>query len=929
MANLIQKAARSAVAYALFGPRSERRSSLENPQTPLSFPAEWLLDIFNGGRTDSGIRVSELTALQVSTVMSCVNVISRGVGMLPFNVFERNSVGKRVAKYKAHDHYLFDTLRKEPNCEMTAATFFRTFMCHLLLWGNAYAEITYDKGGRVHSIWPRNPHVTTPQRLLQREYIDGDWHPAGTLVYRTSEAFNQAINEDGSIKQSGFERIILAENMIHVPGLSIDGRIGQSTIWLAQQIVGLALAAEKYSAKFFGNGAVPRGILEIANEMEEKAIEELRRQWHEAHGGENAHKVAVLTAGMKFTPIAFNAEQSQLLETRKFQRGEIAAMFNVPGHMVGDNQEKGKSNVEQSSIEFLTYTLMPWLVAIEQEFERKLFPDKGQTANKFFPKFDTHLLKYPDAATRATFFNGGKQWGYLNTNDIHEFEDLNPVEGPGGERYWMPINMQDADDPQTLGANAQVEFDKANPEHSSVKPPTPEPNLSLTPGAKPMSTPAKTPATPAKVEKKSKDIETLSRSFVPLMKDGIGRIAHRKTATLADIQRVFKPILFSMAESVEADTELTLQERADKHAQGIETYLKVLHARSGSWTTEKKIELAESETRSAVESFFVEARYADDQPRDDRGRWTPTGAQVLEMLGPTGKEGVNDTKNANFDKATGKYSPDRQQLHDATVDKIVGDREAPTGRPPVAVILGGGTASGKTTASRTLMGDNPNMVRLDPDEIKTHIPEYGGLKEIDPANAAGRVHAESSDVTKQALAATINGRYDLCYDTTTSNSDKASANIGVMKEAGYEVNALFVDIPLQTAIERADLRARESTDPINKGRFVGESYIRENHAQAASVFVNNIKDNPNVGLKQVWDNSQPRGESPTLIYERQGMGEEKIYDSKLWSAYLDKAASAGKRMSNKEAIKAGFFIDNTDGMMDDVTEPNGSDSMPY
>ncbi len=482
MANLIQKAARSAVAYALFGGRGERRSSLENPQTPLSFPAEWLLDIFNGGRTDSGIRVSELTALQVSTVMACINVISRGVGMLPLHVFERAMQQKRVAKYKAHDHYLYPTLRKEPNCEMTATTFFRTFMCHALLWGNAYAEITYDKGGRVHSIWPRNPHMTTPQRLLQKEYIDGDWHPAGTLVYRTSEQFNQAINEDGSIKQSGFERIILAENMIHVPGLTIDGRIGQSTIWLARQIIGLALASEKYSAKFFGNGAVPRGILEIANDMEEKAVEELRRQWHEAHGGENSHKVAVLTAGMKFTPIAFNAEQSQLLETRKFQRGEIAALFNVPGHMVGDTNEKGKSNVEQSSIEFLTYTLTPWLVAIEQEFERKLFPDKGQTANKFFPKFDTHILKYPDAATRAQLFNGGKQWGYLNTNDIHEFEDLNPVSGPGGERYWMPINMQDADDPQTLGANAQAAFDKNNPEHSSVKPPTPALNLTLAPG---------------------------------------------------------------------------------------------------------------------------------------------------------------------------------------------------------------------------------------------------------------------------------------------------------------------------------------------------------------------------------------------------------------------------------------------------------------
>lgn len=884
MASILQKAARDVVSDALFGPRGESRSSLNNPQTPLSFPAEWLLDIFNGGRTDSGIRVSEMTALQVSTVLSCINVITRGVTLCPLHVFEKKMMGNRVAKVKAHDHYLYDILKKEPNPEMTQATFIRTFIAHALLWGNGYAEITRRNNGQVFGIWPRNPYLTIPQRLVQKEFIDGDWHPRGTLVYTTTENFDQAINEDGTITQSGPRRIILAENMIHVPGLSLDGRIGQSTIWMSRQIIGLALAAEKYSAQFFGNGAVPRGILEIPNEMEPKAVEELKRQWHEGHGGQNQHKVGVLTQGMKFTNIAFNAEQSQLLETRKFQRGEIAALFNVPGHMVGDTNEKGKSNVEQSSIEFLTYTLQPWLIAMEQEFERKMFPDMGQTANKFFPKFDTHLLKYPDAATRATLFNGGKQWGYLNTNDIHEFEDLNPVPGAGGERYWMPINMQDADDPQTLGANAQVDFDKANPEHSSIAPPTPpvggiDPNKPLGGGGA-----AKAPAAKAAPTKPA--ARSLLKPFQRTMKDAIGRIAHRNEnnqSSSKDIEKVFKPLLLQAADTAKEFG----YERSDTD---IDVYMRTLEVRSAAWRTSTKDQDVAFELTNLGETFFDECRDKDEKGHGSDPHGGPQDpAAVMEALGgKSGSEGVNDTKNANFDKANGQYTEQRQAQHDTTVSKIIGDRQPPTGRPPTATVAMGGTASGKSTATKEIMGESPNVVRLDPDEVKTHIPEYEALKIGDPQNAAARVHAESSDVTRQALRETVAGRYDMVYDSTTSG-DKGLKTIDNLAAQGYKVNAIAIDIPLKMAMDRADLRARTSEDPISKGRFVPKDIIVDTHVGAARNFVNSIKDSPNVGLKQMWDNSQPKGQPPTLVYERQGMGEEKIYDAAKWSAYVDKA----------------------------------------
>jgi HK97 family phage portal protein len=435
----------------------ERRTSIENPQTPLSFPAEWLLDIFNGGRTDSGIRVSEMTALQIGTVFACVNLIANGVATLPLVVYEKIASANRDAKKRATAHPLYDPLRLTPNPEMSAHTWLKTVLAHCLLWGNGYCELQRDNAAQVIAIWPRNPARTRPIRNTQPVRIEGDVLPAGTLLYETTESlFNDsdptaADNMDMNDFHVGHRRIVLAEDMIHVPGLSLDGRLGQSTVYLARQIMGLALATEKYGAKFFGNGARPAGILTIPDSLEDKAIENLRRSWQEAHGGENAFKVAVLEQGVKFEKMASTPEEGQMNATRQYQRTEICAVFGVPVHMVAASDKgAGKSNVEQQSIEFVQYCLGPWLNALEQEFKRKLFV--GRSAN-YFAKFDVRKLLYPDADSRAKFYASGKQWGYLNSNDIRELEDLNPIEN--GDLYWAPVNMQPADMPMTGGPAAE------------------------------------------------------------------------------------------------------------------------------------------------------------------------------------------------------------------------------------------------------------------------------------------------------------------------------------------------------------------------------------------------------------------------------------------------------------------------------------------
>jgi HK97 family phage portal protein len=455
---MISGALRAAVQY-------ERRSSLENPQTPLNFPAEWLLDIFNGGRTDSGMRVSQITALQVGTVFSCVNIVSDGIASLPFHVYELlKSHEGRYGKKQAREHSLWNTLHNEPNEEMTTPDFLKTLMCHALLWGNGYVEIERDGGAAISALWPRNPAKTRPIRLTQAATIEGDLLPIGTLLYETTDGMRGGLLDQKDLNQgaelaTGRPRVILNEDMLHIKGLALDGRLGQSIVWLARQAIGLSLASEKYGAKFFGNGARPAGVLEIPQKLDDEAIENLRKSWAESHGGENAWKTAVLEQGVKYTKIAATPNEGQLLETRKYQREEIAAIFGVPQHMISAVDKSGKSNVEQSSIEFVLYCLNPWIERIQKEFGRKLFPKMGRTANKFFPKFDTHRLMYPDAASRGTFYAAGRQWGFLNGDDICELEDRNPLPNGIGQPYWMPINMQDASNPQKLGAKDQADLE--------------------------------------------------------------------------------------------------------------------------------------------------------------------------------------------------------------------------------------------------------------------------------------------------------------------------------------------------------------------------------------------------------------------------------------------------------------------------------------
>ena len=225
----------------------------------------------------------------------------------------------------------------------------------------------------------------------------------------------------------------------HIPGLGFDGLVGYSPIAMAKNAIGMAIACEEYGAKFFANGAAPGGVLEHPGTI--KDPQRVRESWQSTFGGSgNANKIAVLEEGMKYTPIGISPEQAQFLETRKFQINEIARIFRVPPHMVGDLEKSSFSNIEQQSLEFVKYTLEPWLVRWEQSIQRILLSPEEKKS--YFAKFNVEGLLRGDYASRMTGYATARQNGWMSANDIRELENMDRIPAEeGGDLYLINGNM--------------------------------------------------------------------------------------------------------------------------------------------------------------------------------------------------------------------------------------------------------------------------------------------------------------------------------------------------------------------------------------------------------------------------------------------------------------------------------------------------------
>ena len=371
-----------------------------------------------GGST-SGKAVTEQTAMQMTAVYSCVRILAEAVAGLPLHLYKYTENG---GKEKALDHPLYRLLHDEPNPEMSSFVFRETLMTHLLLWGNAYAQVIRNGKGEVVALYPLMPN---------RMAVDRDTE--GHLYYTYYRG------DDEAIKRKEHAVMLEPRDVLHIPGLGFDGLVGYSPIAMAKNAIGMAIACEEYGAKFFANGAAPSGVLEHPGTIKDPS--RVRDAWQSQFGGSsNSGKVAVLEEGMKYTPISISPEQAQFLETRKFQINEIARIFRVPPHMVGDLEKSSFSNIEQQSLEFVKYTLDPWVIRWEQSIQRALLSQDEKAV--YFVKFNLEGLLRGDYQSRMNGYAIGRQNGWMSANDIRELENLDRIPAEeGGDLYLINGNM--------------------------------------------------------------------------------------------------------------------------------------------------------------------------------------------------------------------------------------------------------------------------------------------------------------------------------------------------------------------------------------------------------------------------------------------------------------------------------------------------------
>lgn len=368
--------------------------------------------ILDGHRTDSGVNVSPTSALTQTVVWASVRLLSESVAMLP------------VAPFKGEGKDRLELPRPgwmvNPTPEHTRMEWVQANMTGLLLRGNSFNIVMYDRRGEPAELWP-----------VDQESLNGPYRDSKNRVYWE--------DTDGN-KYRRFNAATRDGELLHFRGLTLPGEVmGLSPIEQAKQAIGLGLVTEKFGASFFGRGQTVSGVIEVPGNIEPEFADSVRQYWVKTHGGvDRSHYPAILSGGAKFNTISIPPEQAQFLETRSFQVSEIARIFGVPPHMVGDVEKTTSwgTGIEQQSIGFVVYSLQPWLVRMEQTMNGML--PRGQ-----FVKWNVNGLLRGDIKSRFEAYSIGRQNGWLSANEIRELEDLVPVRKKGMDGYLQPLNMQE------------------------------------------------------------------------------------------------------------------------------------------------------------------------------------------------------------------------------------------------------------------------------------------------------------------------------------------------------------------------------------------------------------------------------------------------------------------------------------------------------
>lgn len=374
-----------------------------------------VLEIFGELPSSAGFAVTEISAMRVSAVYACVRIIAGAIASMPLDLYTRR--GNALGEKRNETDDLWWLLNEEPHPRWTASSMWKWLIKSELLRGDGFAEIQRDRMG--------NPIGLRPLR------------PGGVDVVCKAGRLQYFFTDDDG-KARGLDQ----DDMIHIPGFGFDGLRGMSAIqWGARNGIGIALATDEYSGKFFANGALQTHALTHPGNPNQQTVDNLRDQFAEKYGQgvHTAFRPMILTGGVSVKELSLSAEDSQLLEARKFQVIDIARAFGVPPFMVGESEKTTSfgAGVEHMSLGFVKYTLQDRLITIEQELNRKLF----RTASRYV-KFNVDELLRGDSAARAVFLRnlvGGSQGpGIITANEARQIEGWQPLEDPNANLLYDP-----------------------------------------------------------------------------------------------------------------------------------------------------------------------------------------------------------------------------------------------------------------------------------------------------------------------------------------------------------------------------------------------------------------------------------------------------------------------------------------------------------
>jgi len=380
-------------------------------------PDYWLRRLLGGIESEAGIQVSEETAMSYSAVYACVRIIAETIASLPLNVYKRLPSG---GKQKDTNHYLYWLLHNQPNEDMTSFIWREVAMAHILLWGNHYSLLERDGMGKIYSIYPLLPYNMHVEMVVNPET------GKKTKVY-------DYYSDNGIVR-------LKPHDVLHIAGLSFDGLVGKTPLGWYREQIGLGLAMQTYSSKFFRNGMHAGGIFTTPQSLKEETYQRLKNELKDKYAGlGKAHGIMLLEQDLKFNQISINPDDAQLLESKKFQVEEIARVFRVPLHLLQSLDRATNNNIEHQGIDFVTHTIRPWLVRNEQAYNMQLLTE-GEKRTYFIEHIVDGLLR-GDTESRYRSYNIARMGGWMNADEIRELENMNPMEDGQGKIYLAPLNM--------------------------------------------------------------------------------------------------------------------------------------------------------------------------------------------------------------------------------------------------------------------------------------------------------------------------------------------------------------------------------------------------------------------------------------------------------------------------------------------------------